>query len=415
MKNYDIDILFPEDPKKFLDTRKKVLKQVEDLSMPEVKTSKIKDLDFINMDIKDISLPMVDKIPEQVVNLTSDDVQNIVVVQDGNVVYKKLNDQFKDVYIDDYKNAQKDRSDLLEKYCFRKASRYNENRLTALNMAVGNSGIIIYVPKNQIIKDTLQVIILQENTDLVHHTLVVIDENSCLNYIENYHNINTCKANIVSESVVLENSSLNYTSFDRFCENSLVYSAKRGYVDQYGKLKYAIAQLNEANTISDIQVNLVKEGAYCDCNNVAIAENAQVYDITTKINHKAPYTEGFIHNHGIAKDSSHLVFNGIGSIEKGMYKSNAQQESRAMVLSETARAEANPFLLIDEYDVQAGHAAGVGKVDEDQMYYLMSRGLRKTEAEKLIINGFLSPVIDDLRIEALQKQFKEVIERKINR
>ena len=113
------------------------------------------------------------------------------------------------------------------------------------------------------------------------------------------------------------------------------------------------------------------------------------------------------------KDSASTIFNGIGKIEHGASKSNAEQESRVLMLSEKARGDANPMLLIDEDDVMAGHAASVGRVDPVQLYYLMSRGISKKEAERLVIHGFLAPVVDQLPIEGVKKQLVEVIERKV--
>ena len=113
------------------------------------------------------------------------------------------------------------------------------------------------------------------------------------------------------------------------------------------------------------------------------------------------------------KDSATSIFNGIGKIEHGATKSNAEQESRVLMLSEKARGDANPMLLIDEDDVMAGHAASIGRVDPVQLYYLMSRGIRKEEAERLIIHGFLAPVVNQLPIEGVKKQLTEVIERKV--
>ena len=113
------------------------------------------------------------------------------------------------------------------------------------------------------------------------------------------------------------------------------------------------------------------------------------------------------------KDSATSIFNGIGKIEHGATKSNAVQESRVLMLSEKARGDANPILLIDEDDVTAGHAASVGRVDPLQLYYLMSRGIPKQEAERLVIHGFLAPVVNQLPIEGVKKQLTEVIERKV--
>ncbi len=107
------------------------------------------------------------------------------------------------------------------------------------------------------------------------------------------------------------------------------------------------------------------------------------------------------------------IFNGIGKIEHGATKSNAEQESRVLMLSEKARGDANPILLIDEDDVIAGHAASVGRVDPIQLYYLMSRGISQVEAERLVIHGFFAPVVNALPIEGVKKQLVEVIERKV--
>ena len=107
------------------------------------------------------------------------------------------------------------------------------------------------------------------------------------------------------------------------------------------------------------------------------------------------------------------IFNGIGKIAKGATRSNAVQESRVLMLSEKARGDANPILLIDEDDVTAGHAASVGRVDPLQLFYLMSRGISQQEAERLVIHGFLAPVVSKLPIEGVKKQLTEVIERKV--
>ena len=113
------------------------------------------------------------------------------------------------------------------------------------------------------------------------------------------------------------------------------------------------------------------------------------------------------------RENASSVFNGIGYIKHGGTKSIANQESRVLMLSENARGDANPILLIDEDDV-AGHAASVGRVDPEQLYYLMSRGISKKK-ERLVIHGFLDPVVRELPIEDVKRQLREVIELKVNK
>src|SRR5690606_4054885 len=107
---------------------------------------------------------------------------------------------------------------------------------------------------------------------------------------------------------------------------------------------------------------------------------------------------GQILQRGVLSDQTTAIFNAIGKIEHGATRSNAEQESRVLMLSRDARGDANPILLIDENDVTAGHAASVGRIDEMQLYYLRSRGITKEEAERLIIHGFLAPVVNELPI-----------------
>src|SRR5699024_1962174 len=111
--------------------------------------------------------------------------------------------------------------------------------------------------------------------------------------------------------------------------------------------------------------------------------------------------------------SATSIFNAVGKIENGGTRSNAEQESRVLMLSKKARGDANPILLIEEDDVTAGHAASVGRVDPMQLYYLMSRGIKRSEAERLIIHGFRAPVVNQLPIASVRKQLTDLIEEKV--
>jgi Fe-S cluster assembly protein SufD len=171
--------------------------------------------------------------------------------------------------------------------------------------------------------------------------------------------------------------------------------------------------MNDGNTISDNLTNLIGDGSYGDTKTVVVGRGEQVQNFTTSIVHFGKYTEGYILKHGVMKDSASSIFNGIGKIEHGASKSNAEQESRVLMLSDKARGDANPILLIDEDDVTAGHAASDGRVDPNQLYYLMSRGIPQHEAERLVIHGFLAPVVKALPIEGVKKQLVQVIERNV--
>jgi Fe-S cluster assembly protein SufD len=171
--------------------------------------------------------------------------------------------------------------------------------------------------------------------------------------------------------------------------------------------------MSEGNTVSENTTYLMGDGSYGDTKTVTVGRGEQSQNLTTSIVHFGKHSEGYILKHGVMKESASSIFNGIGKIEHGASKSNAEQESRVLMLSEKARGDANPILLIDEDDVTAGHAASVGRVDPIQLYYLMSRGIPQTEAERLVIHGFLAPVVNELPIETVKKQLTDLIERKV--
>jgi Fe-S cluster assembly protein SufD len=118
-------------------------------------------------------------------------------------------------------------------------------------------------------------------------------------------------------------------------------------------------------------------------------------------------------NIGIANKNGKIVLNGVEKIEMGMKNANAFQTLKGIITSDTASVEVNPILLIDEYDVKAGHGATIGKIAEDQLFYLRSRGLTQKEAEKLIINGFIRPIVDEIDDEPLKERFVHVVNSRI--
>ncbi len=172
--------------------------------------------------------------------------------------------------------------------------------------------------------------------------------------------------------------------------------------------------MNEGNTVSENTTHLVGDGSVTNARTVTVGKGRQIQNFTATTAHHGLNTDGQISQRGVMLDRTTAIFNAIGKIDDGASKANAEQESRILMLSGKARGDANPILLIDEDDVTAGHAASVGRIDEMQMYYLQSRGITKEEAERLIIHGFLAPVVSELPIETIKTQLTELIERKFD-
>jgi Fe-S cluster assembly protein SufD len=412
------------EPSWLQELRLQALEKAEDLPMPRPDKTKIDKWNFTqfaNHVVESAPYNSIDELPEEIKSLIHvEEDKNIYIQRDNTPAFISLTEEVKasGVIFTDIHTAAREHSDLLQKYFMKEAVKVDEHRLTALHAALVNGGAFVYVPKNVEVSVPLHAVFIQENGEsaLFNHVIVVAEDNSSVTYVENYisttGNANTV-VNIVSEVIAGNNAKVTYGAVDALATGNTTYVTRRGVIGRDSKVEWALGLMNDGDTISENITNLVGDGSYADTKTVVVGRGEQKQNFTTRITHHGKNSEGYILKHGVMKDSASSIFNGIGHIEHGASKSNAEQESRVLMLSEKARGDANPILLIDEDDVTAGHAASVGRVDPVQLYYLMSRGIPQMEAERLVIHGFLAPVVNQLPIEGVKKQLVEVIERKV--
>lgn len=413
-----------QEPTWLLEMRLKGLELSESLPLPKPDKTKIDKwnlTDFKEHTSSQQNFQNLQELPEEAKALINLEEQKSLYVQKNNQpAYIALSPELKDqgVIFTDIFTAAKEYGDLLKKYFMVNAVNMDEHKLTALHTAFMNGGAFLYVPKNVEVKEPIQAVYIHddENVSLFNHVIVVADDHSSVTYVENYIsplNETDSIINIVSEVMANTNARITYGAVDHLASGTTSYINRRGVAGRDSKIEWALGFMNDGDTISENVTNLIGDGSYGDTKSVVVGRGKQTQNFTTKVVHFGRNSEGYILKHGVMKDEASSIFNGIGKIEHGATKANAEQESRVLMLSEKARGDANPILLIDEDDVTAGHAASVGRVDPIQLYYLMSRGISKKEAEKLIIFGFLAPVVNQLPIEGVKKQLVEVIERKV--
>lgn len=178
-------------------------------------------------------------------------------------------------------------------------------------------------------------------------------------------------------------------------------------------MEAAYGELSYTDVHSTLNYELVDEGAYASIRNAVLSSEGNKKHFEVSLIHSSKHTYGQMFNYGVVKDASHLVFDGIGKINRGMSGSESHQTSKIMVFDEGCLAKANPYLYIDEYDVKASHAAGVGKMDEEHLFYLQSRGLSKNQSMKLITYGYLMPVVDVISNQLVKDKFSEVLGKRM--
>ncbi|CAH0145042.1 Fe-S cluster assembly protein SufD [Peribacillus castrilensis] len=410
------------DPAWLSELRIQAFSELEKLPMPKPDKTKIDKWNFTSFQthtVESEAFASLEELPEEIKSIIEEN-ENLYIQRNNTPAHINLSANVKEqgVIFTDILSAARDHAELVQKYFMKDGVKIDEHRLTALHAALVNGGAFLYVPKNVEIKEPIQSVFLLDNPDttLFNHVLIVAEDNSSVTYVENYFSTvesNEGVANIVTEVFANANAKVQYGAVDTLSKGFTTYVNRRGVAGRDARIEWALGLMNDGNTISDNTTYLMGDGSHGDTKTVVVGRGEQKQNFTTAIIHYGKRSEGYILKHGVMKESASSIFNGIGKIEYGATKANAEQESRVLMLSEKARGDANPILLIDEDDVTAGHAASVGRVDPLQLYYLMSRGITKKEAERLVIHGFLAPVVNELPIEGVKKQLVAVIERKV--
>lgn len=410
------------DPAWLSELRIQAFSELEKLPMPKPDKTKIDKWNFTSFQthtVESEAFASLEELPEEIKSIIEEN-ENLYIQRNNTPAHINLSANVKEqgVIFTDILSAARDHAELVQKYFMKDGVKVDEHRLTALHAALVNGGAFLYVPKNVEIKEPIQSVFLLDNPDttLFNHVLIVAEDNSSVTYVENYFSSvesNEGIANIVTEVFANANAKVEYGAVDTLSKGFTTYVNRRGVAGRDARIEWALGLMNDGNTISDNTTYLMGDGSHGDTKTVVVGRGEQKQNFTTAIIHYGKRSEGYILKHGVMKESASSIFNGIGKIEYGATKANAEQESRVLMLSEKARGDANPILLIDEDDVTAGHAASVGRVDPLQLYYLMSRGITKKEAERLVIHGFLAPVVNQLPIEGVKKQLVAVIERKV--
>ena len=412
------------EPAAFADFRVAALEKAAELALPKPDKTNITKWNFTDFPVHTVEsakFSSLEELPEEVKALIDSEGQENLYIQRNNTpAFIKVSEELtsKGVIFTDIETAIRDHAELVEKYFMTTAVKVDEHKLAAYHAALVNGGVFVYVPRNVIIEEPLQVVFLNDNEEasLFNHVLLVAEESSAVTYVETYvSTVEEAKgqANIIAEVIVKDNTQVTFGAVDVLAKGYTTYVNRRAHLTRDAKIDWALGLMNDSDTISENITHLVGDGSAADTKTVVVGRGTQKQNFTTEVRHWGKNSDGQILKHGVMKDAAQSIFNGIGKIEHGATKANAEQESRVLMLSEKARGDANPILLIDEDDVTAGHAASVGRVDPTQLYYLMSRGISKAEAERLVIHGFLAPVVTNLPIEGVKKQLTEVIERKV--
>jgi Fe-S cluster assembly protein SufB len=324
---------------------------------------------------------------------------------ESEVVYHKNREDLEaqGVLFCDMDTALREYPDLVKRY-FGTVIPANDNKFAALNTATWSGGSFIYVPPGVRVDMPLQAYfrINAENMGQFERTLIIADEGAQVHYIEG------CSAPVYTSdslhSAVVEilckpSSRVTYTTIQNWSNNVYNLVTKRARCDAEAHMEWIDGNIGSRLTMKYPAVYLMGPKASGEVLSVAYAGAGQHQDAGAKMVHAAPETSSTIVSKSISKDAGRTSYRGLVRFEEGATKSKSFVRCDALLLDELSRSDTYPYIEFGEQDAQVGHEATVSKVGDDQLFYLMSRGLSEQQAMSMIVNGFIEPVTRTLPME----------------
>jgi Fe-S cluster assembly protein SufB len=279
-----------------------------------------------------------------------------------------------------------------------------DNKFAALKSAVWSGGSFIYVPKGVHVEMPLQAYfrINAKNMGQFERTLIIVDEGAYVHYVEGctaptYSSDSLHSA--VVEIIVKKGARCRYTTIQNWSTNVYNLVTKRAAAYQDATMEWVDGNLGSKVTMKYPAIYLMEPGAHGEVLSIAFAGKGQQLDAGGKVVHGAPYTTSKITSKSISKGGGRASYRGLLKVYKGAHHSKSNVVCDALLIDDQSRSDTYPVIEIDEDEVNIGHEASVSKVGEDQLFYLMSRGLSQEQAASMVVGGFIEPLVKELPME----------------
>jgi len=332
-------------------------------------------------------------------------IAGVAAQYESEVVYHKIREDLEEqgVIFLDTDTGLREHEDIFREY-FGSVIPVGDNKFAALNTAVWSGGSFIYVPKGVHVEIPLQAYfrINTENMGQFERTLIIVDEDAYVHYVEG------CTAPIYSsdslhsavvEIIVKKGARCRYTTIQNWSTNVYNLVTKRAIAHEGATMEWIDGNLGSKVTMKYPAVWLTGEHAKGETLSVAFAGEKQHQDAGAKMVHAAPYTSSSIISKSVARGGGRTSYRGLVQVHEGAHHSKSTVKCDALLVDDISRSDTYPYVDVREDDVAMGHEATVSKVSEDQLFYLMSRGLDEDEAMAMIVRGFVEPIARELPME----------------
>ncbi len=325
---------------------------------------------------------------------------------ESEVVYHSLKKEWEDlgVIFLDCDEAIHKHSELFKKYFMSTCVSSSLHKFSALHAAVWSGGTFIYIPKNVKLTTPLQAYFRMNSKKggQFEHTLIIVDEGAEVHYIEGcsapQYNEKSIHAGCV-EIHVLKNARARYSSIENWSKNTFNLNTKRAVVYENGIIEWVNGNLGSGVTMLYPTSILVGDNSQSNFIGIAFAGKDQNQDTGCKIDHIGKNTSSVINSKSISKDGGITSYRGLLSVKENAKNSSSSVSCDALLLDEKSKTNTYPYIDVKNKEVDIAHEATVGKIDEEKIFYLMSRGLTQEEAIKMIVSGFIEPIVKELPLE----------------
>jgi Fe-S cluster assembly protein SufD len=324
----------------------------------------------------------------------------------------------KGVVFTDFRNIQQENPELFSRLLGRIVGQKTDKFVALANALVGPS-VILYVPKNVAIERPFSSLFWAQGKGIVHssHVIVYLEEGARVTFVhessspfdENEQSMHTG----VIEVYVGPQAKLNFVELQSFGSNMWNFSHERIVVDRDGEVDWIFGALGSRLTKNHSDLNLIGQGSTGKMSGFYFAANDQHLNHDTHQNHLAPNTTSDLLFKGALLGESRSIWQGMIYVAPNASKTDGYQSNRNLILSPKARADSIPGLEILTDDIRCTHGATVGKIDQDQTFYLESRGIPRNDAEKLLVEGFFDPIMQRIPFDGVKKRFQNAIEEKM--
>jgi Fe-S cluster assembly protein SufB len=332
-------------------------------------------------------------------------IAGVAAQYESEVVYHKIREDLEEqgVIFLDTDTGLREHEDLFREY-FTSVIPVGDNKFAALNTAVWSGGSFIYVPPGVNVEMPLQAYfrINTENMGQFERTLIIVDEGAYVHYVEG------CTAPIYSsdslhsavvEIIVKKDARCRYTTIQNWSNNVYNLVTKRAAAQQGATMEWIDGNIGSKVTMKYPAVWMLGEHAKGETLSVAFAGEGQHQDAGAKMVHAAPHTSSTIVSKSVARGGGRTSYRGLVQVLEGCHGAKSTVKCDALLVDDISRSDTYPYVDVREDDVSMGHEATVSKISEDQLFYLMSRGMTEDEAMAMIVRGFVEPIARELPME----------------